>query len=72
MQEPTRSTGRDRHSEATECDDNDVTLPLRIISSRTPHSGFPALPPGSWFQKQPGVRQTPDFTEIGEPVARSA
>ena len=74
MEDPTRSTGRDQRPEAAECDDNDITLPNRIISSRTPHSGVPALPPGSWFKKheQSGVRQTPDFTEIGEPDSRSA
>jgi hypothetical protein len=71
MEKSTISTGRNWQPEAPERAEHDDTMPLRIISSRRPHSGFPAKPRGSWFKKyeQPGVRRTPDFTEIGDPAA---
>jgi hypothetical protein len=52
-------------------DENDVTLPIRIISSRDPQSGGSRKPRVSWFKKyeEEGVRRTPDFTEIGEQQA---
>jgi hypothetical protein len=71
MQKSAISTGTAWQPEATERDENDVTQPLRIISSRQPHPGIPPKPRGSWFKKQeqPGVARTPDFTEIGDPAA---
>ncbi len=71
MQESAISTEALWQPEATERDENDVTQPLRIISSRQPHPGIPPKPRGSWFKKseQPGVPRTPDFTEIGDPAA---
>jgi hypothetical protein len=52
-------------------DENDVTLPIRIISSRDPQSGGSCNPRVSWFKKyeEEGVRRTPEFTEIGDPQA---
>ena len=51
-----------------ERDENDVTHPVRIISSRQMQPGVPR-PRVSWFKKyeEDGVRRTPDFTEIGVP-----
>jgi hypothetical protein len=51
-----------------ERDENDVTHPVRIISSRQTRPGVPR-PRVSWFKKyeEDGVRRTPDFTEIGVP-----
>ena len=51
-----------------ERDENDVTHPVRIISSRRTRPGVPR-PRVSWFKKyeEDGVRRTPDFTEIGVP-----
>jgi hypothetical protein len=71
MQKATSSTGTAWQPEATGLDENDITQPLRIISSRTPHPGIPVKPRGSWFKKeeQSGVRRIPDFTEIGDPAA---
>jgi hypothetical protein len=71
MQKATRSTEVTRQPEPPEGEEFDLTQPLRIISSRKPHSGMPAKPRGSWFKKyeQPGVQRTPDFTEIGDPAA---
>ncbi len=71
MQKATSSTESTWQPEAPERDENDDTQPLRIISSRTPNSGIPFKPRGSWFKKheQPGARRTPDFTEIGDPAA---
>ncbi len=68
MLKATSVTRQTWDSEAPEHDPDD-TQPLRIISSRMPHSGMPTKPRGSWFKKheQPGVRRTPDFTEIGDP-----
>lgn len=65
------STGWSWQPEVPERDEHDDTQPLRIISSRIPHSGFPPKPRGSWFKKHepPGTRRTPDFTEIGDPAA---
>ena len=68
MQNPTTSTESVRQTEVPDLDENDDTQPLRIISSRKPHSGIPFKPRGTWFKKQPGARRTPDFTEIGDPV----
>ena len=50
-----------------EQDKNDVTQPIRIISSRDTR-GVPK-PRVSWFKKyeEDGVRRTPEFTEIGDP-----
>lgn len=52
-------------------DENDVTQPIRIISSHDPQSGGPRYRRVSWFKKyeEDGVRRTPDFTEIGDPQA---
>jgi hypothetical protein len=52
-------------------DENDVTQPIRIISSHDPQSGGPCDRRFSWFKKyeEDGVRRTPDFTEIGDPQA---
>ncbi len=71
MQQAASSTGTAWQPEATRPDENDLTQPLRIISSHTPHPGTPVKPRGSWFKKQeqPGVRRTPDFTEIGDPAS---
>ena len=71
MQGTTSSTESTRQPEPPADEEFDLTQPLRIISSRKPHSGMPAKPRGSWFKKyeQPGVRRTPDFTEIGDPAA---
>ena len=51
-------------------DENDITHPVRIISSRQTQPGVPR-PRVSWFKKheEDGVRRTPDFTEIGDPEA---
>ena len=51
-----------------ERDENDVTHPVRIISSRKTRPGVPR-PRVTWFKKheEDGVRRTPDFTEIGDP-----
>jgi hypothetical protein len=70
MEKTVSSTESVWQTEVPERDENDDTQPLRIISSRTPHSGIPPRPRGTWFKKheQPGVRRTPDFTEIGDPV----
>ncbi len=74
MQKTASSAGSAWQPEATQRDENDLTQPLRIISSRQPHPGIPPKPRGSWFKKheQPGVRRTPDFTEIGDPAAESS
>ena len=55
---------------APERDENDVTQPTRIISSRKTRPCVPS-PRVSWFKKyeEAGVRRTPDFTEIGDPPA---
>jgi hypothetical protein len=53
-------------------DENDITQPIRIISSHDPQSGGPRnRRPDSWFKKyeEEGVDRTPDFTEIGDPQA---
>ena len=51
-----------------ERDENDVTHPVRIISSRQTRPGVPR-PRVTWFKKheEDGVRRTPDYTEIGDP-----
>jgi hypothetical protein len=71
MPKTTSSTESTWQPEAPERDEDDLTQPLRIISSRAPHSGMPFKPRGSWFKRyeQPGARRTPDFTEIGDPAA---
>ena len=53
-----------------ERDENDVTQPVRIISSRKTQPGVPRRR-GSWFKKyeEDGVYRTPAFTEIGDPPA---
>jgi hypothetical protein len=60
-----------RKPPATPRDENDVTQPIRIISSHDPQSGGPRYRRVSWFKKyeEDGVRRTPDFTEIGDPQA---
>jgi hypothetical protein len=61
-----------RRPPATSRDDkNDVTQPIRIISSHDPQSGGPRNRRASWFKKyeEEGVRRTPGFTEIGDPQA---
>lgn len=57
--------------EETESDENDITHPLRIISSYKSQPGIPRKPRGSWFKKRvrPGADRTPDFIEIGDPTA---
>jgi hypothetical protein len=52
-------------------DENDITQPLRIISSHDPQSGGPRNRRVSWFKKyqEEGVQRTPGFTEIGDPAA---
>lgn len=53
-----------------ERDENDITQPVRIISSRQTQPGVPR-PRVTWFKKheEDGVRRTPDFTEIGDQKA---
>jgi hypothetical protein len=53
-----------------ERDENDVTQPIRIISSRHTRPRAPR-PRVSWFKKyeEDGLRRTPNFTEIGDPQA---
>ena len=67
----TNPNGSPRRPEAPKNDENEITQPLRIISSRTPHPGIPRKPRGSWFKEpeEPGVARTPDFIEIGDPPA---
>ena len=50
-----------------ERDQNDITLPIRIISSRETRPDVPT-PRVSWFKQheEDGVRRTPEFTEIGD------
>jgi hypothetical protein len=74
MQKTTGSTESTWQPAPPESDEDDLTQPCRIISSRTPHSGVPFKPRGSWFKKyeQPGVRRTPDYTEIGDPAVPAA
>jgi hypothetical protein len=52
-------------------DENDITQPIRIISSNDPQSGGPRNRRISWFKKyeEEGVHRTPDFKEIGEQQA---
>lgn len=52
-------------------DQNDVTLPIRIVSYRNFRTGGPRNSRVSWFKRyeEEGVRRTPDFTEIGDPTA---
>ena len=61
---------RAEHERNAERDENDVTQPVRIISSRQTRPGVPR-PRVTWFKKyeEDGVRRTPDFTEIGDPPA---
>jgi hypothetical protein len=74
MQKSTNTTEIAWQPEAPERDENDDTQPLRIISSRMPHSGIPVKPHGSWFKRyEPrDDRRTPDFTEIGDPADPAA
>jgi hypothetical protein len=53
-----------------ERDENDITQPVRTISSRETRPGGGSRR-GSWFKKyeEDGGRRTPDFTEIGDPAA---
>jgi hypothetical protein len=53
-----------------ERDQNDITQPIRIISSRETRPDVPT-PRVSWFKKyeEDGVRRTPEFTEIGDQKA---
>jgi hypothetical protein len=71
MQKSTASTGSAWPPEEAQLEENDITQPLRIISSRTSPPGIPRKPRGSWFRKreQPGADRTPDFIEIGDPTA---
>ncbi len=71
MQESTNPTVAAWQIGIPERDEGDDTQPLRIISSRVPHSGIPFKPRGTWFKKpQPSdPRRTPEFTEIGDPAA---
>jgi hypothetical protein len=63
--------GRLQQPRVTPPDENDmhdITLPIRIISSRDSHPGGSLHPHVSWFKKyeEDGVRHTPEFTEIGD------
>ncbi len=60
-----------RKPPATLRDENDVTLPIRIISSHDPQTGGPRNRRISWFKKleEDGAQRTPGFTEIGDPQA---
>ena len=51
-------------------DQNDITQPIRIISSRNTRTGGARNSRVTWFKKyeEDGVRRTPDFTEIGDPT----
>ncbi len=71
MEKSTSLTGSAWRPEAPQPDENDITQPLRIISSRTPHPGIPRKTRGSWFKEpeEPGAGRTPDFIEIGDPAA---
>ena len=71
MQGPMTKTQAASQPEASRREEHEITQPLRIISSRTPHPSVPVVFQGSWFKKyeQAGVRRTPDFTEIGDPAA---
>ena len=52
-------------------DENDITQPIRIISSHDPQSGGLRNRRASWFKKyeEEGVQRTPDFKEIGDQQA---
>lgn len=69
MQKSVASIGNAWRLEKSDSDENDLTQPLLIISSRTSHPGIPRKPRGSWFKKskQLGGDRTPDFIEIGDP-----
>jgi hypothetical protein len=74
MMRETPSVGTDcqpRRPPAAPRDQNDITQPIRIISSHDPQSGGQRNRRVSWFKKyeEEGVQRTPDFTEIGDPQA---
>lgn len=71
MQKSTVATDWPPEEPESERDENDITLPLRIISSYRSQPGIPRKPRGSWFKKRtrPGADRTPDFVEIGDPTA---
>ena len=67
---PLTGTAWQPQSPTPPSDPNDITQPIRIISSRNPQTGGPRNSRNSWFRKyeEEGVRRTPDFTEIGDPT----